>query len=81
VTRGDAREFSGYPRDDIDVGRAHERHSFQDRFASVTALPTAEASQRGRTVVVEGAPGVADEFYICLKSSADTYSWRQIIVG
>lgn len=38
-------------------------------------LPTATADYRGRVIMVYGAAGVADAFYVCVKSAADTYSW------
>ena len=45
------------------------------------ALPVASASLRGMIRTVEAVPGVADAFWICLKSALDTYSWKQIIAG
>lgn len=47
----------------------------------VTTLPTAEEKSRGRIVYVRGAAGVTDSLRVCLKSAADTYSWREIITG
>jgi parallel beta-helix repeat protein len=46
-----------------------------------TALPSATAFDRNRTIIVQGATGVADKTYICMKSSADTYSWVQVSTG
>ncbi|MCE5286214.1 MAG: glycoside hydrolase family 55 protein [Pelosinus sp.] len=45
----------------------------------ISALPIADATQRGRLFRVEGGNGVGDGLYICLKNSMDTYSWKQII--
>jgi hypothetical protein len=47
----------------------------------VTSLPTASATYRGKIIRIEGATGVADGLYICLKSSTDTYSWKPIMTG
>lgn len=47
----------------------------------VSALPTASATYQGKILVVAGATGVADVAYICLKSSANTYSWKQLLSG
>ena len=47
----------------------------------VTALPTAAVKWRGRTLRVDGAAGVADHVYACLKSAADTYSWVVVATG
>ena len=45
------------------------------------ALPTAAAALRGALFVVQGAAGVADTLQVCLKSAADTYSWKVITTG
>lgn len=44
------------------------------------ALPAATSGLRGKVVVVQGAAGVADQFYICRKNSADAYEWAQLTV-
>lgn len=55
---------------------------FQSTSAVVgAALPVANASMRGQTYTVLGAAGVADQTYVCLKSAADTYSWKLIATG
>lgn len=48
---------------------------------TVTALPTASSQYRGRMVRVEGAAGVADSLYVCMKSATDTYSWKPVVTG
>ncbi len=45
------------------------------------ALPTAVAERRGALFVVQGAVGVADTLQVCLKSAANTYSWKVIATG
>jgi hypothetical protein len=45
------------------------------------ALPTADASYRGKMIRVEGGAGVPDKLYMCMKSAADTYSWVQVAMG
>jgi len=45
------------------------------------SLPAAAAALRGALFVVQGAGGVADTVQICLKSAADTYSWKTIATG
>lgn len=42
---------------------------------SLGTLPTASADYRGRVIMVYGAAGVADAFYVCKKDAADAYSW------
>jgi len=44
-------------------------------------LPTADATYRGKMIMTEGAAGVRDKLYMCLKSDADTYSWVLIADG
>jgi hypothetical protein len=51
------------------------------RVGAVTSLPTASANYRGMVIRVEGAAGVADKTYQCLKTTADTYTWVQIATG
>lgn len=50
-------------------------------LATTGALPTAAAALRGALFVVQGANGVADTLQVCLKSSADTYSWKAVATG
>lgn len=47
----------------------------------VPSLPTAGKAYRRKIVVVEGGAGVADVVYVCLKSAADTYSWKTVVTG
>lgn len=48
------------------------------KAGSVTSLPTASATHRGRILRVEGGTGVADALYVCRKDAAGTYSWVQL---
>lgn len=48
---------------------------------SGAALPTADASWRGRRFIVLGGAAVADTVHICLKTATDTYVWVQIATG
>ena len=50
-------------------------------LATTGALPSASAALRGALFVVRGAGGVADTMQVCLKSAADTYSWKVIQTG
>jgi hypothetical protein len=45
------------------------------------SAPTASAAHRGALFIVQGAGGVADVAQVCLKSAADTYSWKTIVTG
>lgn len=47
----------------------------------VPALPVANAAVQGRTYILGGIPGVADIYYVCLKSVTDTYSWKVLATG
>ena len=47
----------------------------------LASLPAADAQQRGRLVIIRGGAGVTDTLYVCMKSAADTYSWRTIVTG
>lgn len=40
--------------------------------------PAASASNRGQVWVVQGGTGVADVFQICMKGTANTYTWVTI---
>lgn len=49
---------------------------------AVSALPTASAIYRGRSVYVPGnGTTTPDTFYICLMGSTGAYSWKSIITG
>lgn len=48
---------------------------------STTALPTCDSTTRGQMRIVEGASGAADVLHVCLKSAADTYSWKATATG
>lgn len=50
-------------------------------ISTAGARPTAGVAYRGLLFVTQGAAGVADKISICLKSAADTYSWKDIISG
>ena len=62
-------------------GAANSNGAFKAGDVSIGgsgALPTASATYRGRIWVVQGASGVADQAYVCMKKSDDTYAWQQI---
>jgi len=44
-------------------------------------LPTPSAAYRGLVFCHERATGVADDFYVCLRSKTGTYSWKVIVSG
>lgn len=46
-----------------------------------SSLGACDHSVRGRQQFVAGGTGVADALYMCMRSSADTYSWRAIQTG
>jgi hypothetical protein len=48
---------------------------------NAAALPTASVNYRGMIYRVDGGAGVADLFYVCQKSAADTYSWKLLSTG
>jgi len=45
------------------------------------AKPAAAAAYRNALLVQQGAAGVTDTVYMCLKAAADTYSWVSIATG
>jgi hypothetical protein len=50
-------------------------------MGNTAAPPTATAAMRGKLWYQGGAAGVADQVFICVKSAADTYSWRAITLA
>jgi hypothetical protein len=48
--------------------------------SSMGARPTANASSQGRIFVAQGASGVADVVYVCIKAADETYSWKTFTV-
>jgi hypothetical protein len=44
-------------------------------------LPAAGVTLRGHLYLITGAAGVADEFYVCVKTDADVYEWSRIVWG
>ena len=42
------------------------------------ALPTATVALRSQIRVVQGAAGVADKMYLCIKNSSNTYEWKEV---
>jgi hypothetical protein len=46
--------------------------------AKYTSLPAASSAKRGMIIRVEGAGGVADATYVCRKTVADNYEWKQL---
>ena len=45
------------------------------------ALPAASSAYQGQSRMLIGASGTADTLYQCMKSSADTYSWKLVATG
>lgn len=45
------------------------------------AQPTCNASTKGTFEYSAGGAGAADVLYMCMKSAADTYSWKAIMTG
>lgn len=45
------------------------------------ALPAAAEAYRGALFVVRGGAGVADTIQVCLKSAANSYSWKVVATG
>src|SRR5262249_55420491 len=43
------------------------------------ARPACTAQLRGAHWYTQGGAGVTDEEFVCMKSAADTYSWRQLL--
>ena len=66
-------------REHLRIGKK-EPH-FTGRIEEVTALPAAGVQYRGMLLRVEGATGVTDTLYCCMKSVANTYSWVSIVTG
>jgi len=50
-------------------------------FEILDAVPDAIEGRRGQIILVKGDTGVADTLRICLKSAADTYSWKTLQTG
>ena len=51
------------------------------RVGGVGVLPVASVTYRGVLWLVQGAAGVTDRVYVCLKAAADTYSWVSLASG
>lgn len=51
------------------------------RLNTSTSRPACAVGIRGNIWVTESGAGVTDNFAVCLKSAADTYSWVQIVTG
>lgn len=45
------------------------------------AAPTCDSTRRGMRHYTRSAAGVTDTEEVCMKSAADTYSWRTVITG
>lgn len=50
-------------------------------WADSGSLGTCDSNQRGFQKMSFGGGGEADQVFICLKSSADTYSWKTVVTG
>lgn len=48
---------------------------------TVTTLPTASETHRGRIVYVRGGAGARDRTYMCLKSDAGVLNWIEFTNG
>lgn len=48
-------------------------------ISSGTVLPTPSVSYRGSSFTLEGASGVADIVYVCVKDATDTYVWKDTL--
>lgn len=46
---------------------------------STGVLPAASATYRNKVRVVQGATGVADRIYMCVKNADDTYAWIDML--
>jgi hypothetical protein len=55
--------------------------AYNSPFEVVEALPAASEGRRGQIVLLAASDGVADTLQICLKSAADTYSWKVLQTG
>ncbi|MET0626580.1 MAG: hypothetical protein ABW250_26835 [Pyrinomonadaceae bacterium] len=53
--------------------------SLSAQIGTATAKGTCDSSARGTLYTEFGGAGVADKIYQCMKGSADTYSWVQIV--
>ncbi len=51
------------------------------RINTTTAKPTCDTTQRGTAWLQQGAGGVADLMFFCMKTTADTYQWVQLGIG
>jgi|CXWL01.1.fsa_nt_gi hypothetical protein len=51
------------------------------RINTTSAKPTCDVTQRGTAWLQQGAGGVADLMYFCMKTTADTYQWVQLGIG
>jgi hypothetical protein len=69
---------TAFTLDDVQDGIVKRDSNKLFTVGSVSALPTANATQRGKIAMVQGASGVADSVYACKKLANDTYSWVQV---
>jgi hypothetical protein len=68
---------------EFQISRAGDISVLDDKFLQVGkdsdgSLPAPSASYRGKMIRVEGAEGVADRLYMCMKKADDTYGWIEI---
>jgi len=56
-----------------------QRYTFMGKTEN--GLPTADETMRGVMIRVEGAAGVADKLYCCMKKADNTYAWIQVASG
>jgi len=56
-----------------------QRYTFLGKTEN--GLPTADETMRGVMIRLEGATGVADKLYCCMKKADNTYAWIQVASG
>jgi hypothetical protein len=70
----------------VDIPRAGDITMLDDRFLKVAkdsdgSLPTPSASYRGKMIRVEGGEGVADQAFMCMKKTDESYEWVPMATG
>ncbi len=71
----------GGPTIDSDLIDRNDKIMKKIKYGSSSNKPVANESTLGTLYITKGASGVADVLEVCLKSSADTYSWVNIANG
>lgn len=65
----------------IQSGFAADFKGVMTGITTGVSLPSATSALRGQNRTIIGGAGVADATYQCMKSIADTYSWKLITLG